>query len=175
MQKKTKLFQVVNNFSVKNFVFPFNNGVAFVKDEKYSLAFIDCDGQKKVCSGKVKAFKGWNVVFLRGLLYFFVGIVLYIKLLLVEDKNNDRPKDEQSKSYVKAKNITYFSNYLLLFAFIFLAFLFGFVVLGFVPNFLSGKLVGEQNYYLHSFIVAIFRTAFIYLVLRTYWVQAGCF
>ncbi len=154
---------------MKNFVFPFNNGVAFVKDEKYSLAFIDCDGQKKVCSGKVKAIKGWNVFFWRGLLYFFVGIVLYIKLLLVEDKNNDRPKDEQNKSYAKAKNITYFSNYLLLFAFVFLAFLFGFVVLGFVANFVSDKIVGEQDFYLHSFIVALLRTAFIYisfLVLR---------
>lgn len=163
--KKTKTTKTVNNFRVKKFVFPFNNGVALVRDEKYSLAFIDSDGQKRVCSGKIKNSKGWGIIFWRGLLYFFVGIFLYIKMLLVEDKNNERPKEEQNKSYVKARNISYFSNYLLLFAFIFLAFLFGFVVLGFVPNFLSGKLVGEQNYYLHSFIVAIFRTAFIYLVL----------
>ena len=148
---------------MQKFVFPFNNGVAMIKEKKFSLAFIDNDGQKRAFSGEIKKSKGWGIIFVRGLLYFFVGIFLYIKMLFIEDKNNDRPKEQQNESYIKAKNISYFSNYILLIGFIFLAFLFGFVVLGFLANFLADKFVDAQNYYLHSFVVALIRTTFLFL------------
>ena len=97
MQKKTKLFQVVNNFRVKKFVFPFNNGVALVRDEKYSLAFIDSDGQKKVCSGKVKAFKGWNVFFCEAfyiflLEYFYTSKCFWWKIKIMKGQRKNKTK-----------------------------------------------------------------------------------
>ena len=148
---------------MKKFVFPFNNGVALVKDDKLCLSFIDSDGHKQICSEKIKSRKGWRIIFLRGLLYFFVGIFLYIKTLLLEENKNSRREEEQSRAYKRAQNLAYVSNFLLLFAFILLAFLFGFIVLGFLPNYFVEKLLPGSSYYLQSLLVGLFRTVAIYL------------
>lgn len=148
---------------MKKFVFPFNNGVALVKDDKLCLSFIDSDGHKQICSEKIKSRKGWRIIFLRGLLYFFVGIFLYIKTLLLEENQNSRKEEEQSRAYKRAQNLAYVSNFLLLFAFILLAFLFGFIVLGFLPNYFVEKLLPGSSYYLQSLLVGLFRTVAIYL------------
>lgn len=157
------LFVFGKNLFMKKFVFPFNNGVALVKDDKLCLSFIDSDGHKQICSEKIKSRKGWSIIFLRGLLYFFVGIFLYIKTLFLEENKNSRSEEEQSRAYKRAQNLAYVSNFLLLFAFILLAFLFGFIVLGFLPNYIVEKLLAGSSYYLQSLLVGLFRTVAIYL------------
>lgn len=151
------------NVGMKKFVFPFNNGVALVKNDKLCLSFIDSDGHKQICSEKIKSRKGWRIIFLRGLLYFFVGIFLYIKILLLEENKNSRREEEQSRAYKRAQNLAYVSNFLLLFAFILLAFLFGFIVLGFLPNYIVEKLLPDSSCHLQSFVIGILRFIIVYL------------
>ncbi len=148
---------------MKNFVFPLNNGLALVKDGRYCLAFIDCDGQKRVRSKNEKIGKGWSVPFLRGILYFFVGIFSYIKTLILEDEMNSRTEEEKTKSYTNSKQIEFISKYLLLFATILLAFIYGFVILGFGPSFILETVLKIQDRLLLRFLISLFRTLIIYL------------
>ena len=151
------------NFCVKNFVIPFNNGLGLVKDEKLCLAFINSDGKKQVVSKKIKKGKGWNIVFLRGLLYFFVGIFLYVKTLLLEERENVRSEEEQNRAYKNAQNFAYASNFLLLFALAMFAFLFSFVVLGFLPNLFVQKFLQGSSQLLQNFVIGLLRFAAVYL------------
>ncbi len=162
-QKSLQTKKSVKNINVKKFVFPFNNGLAIIKDEKLCLSFIDGDGQKRIECKRLSFKKLWGIAFLRGLLYFFVGIVLYIKALLLEDEINIRAKEEQNIEYANAKKMDFISNYFLLIAFILIGFIYGFFVLGVLPSFLIQWANISKDFYLNRFLIALFRTAVIYL------------
>ena len=148
---------------MNNFIFPFNNGLTVVKKDKTCISIINNDGVKQVAGRKIKARKVLSLPILRGIFFLFIGIYMYIKAIIEENKLNIRPKEEQNKTYKKSLNYEFVSNFLLLFATMLLSFLFGFVVLSFIPNFLVQKLVGTNNYYLKAFIIALFRVAIIYI------------
>ncbi len=147
-------------------VLPFGNGVAVCDGQKMCVCVVDESGEKKVGGCAVKPLgKVWELPFLRGLAYFFMGFSCYIKAFSVMQELCEREEKDKNKSFKIAGKINIASSYFVMIAVALSAFVFGFLALGFLPTFLAYKILGGGGeYYLGRFIIALLRFAILYVV-----------
>lgn len=145
---------------------PLGNGVGLYEKGRLCVSMIDEEGNKLVGGKMVKVWKKWtNWPFIRGIVYFLRGILLYISAFFLMEEIEDRPDKEKNKSFKIAKNISIASSYLMLIAMLVGAFVFGFVALALTPRLLFAKAFPYYtNYYFRSFMIALMRVAVIYIV-----------
>ena len=143
-------------------VLPLNNGVGIYEKGKLCVSTIDYQGEKRVDGAIVKENKKFlDKPFLRGFLYFFFGFYLYYKSFILQLDD----KEEKNNSAKSAKKINFFSDYIMLIACIVASFLVGFLVFGILPSIIFNRLFDLTNYYFHSFMIALFRSAIFYVIL----------
>lgn len=143
-------------------VLPLNNGVGIYEKGKLCVSTIDYQGEKRVDGAIVKENKKFlDKPFLRGFLYFFFGFYLYYKSFILQLDD----KEEKNNSAKSAKKINFFSDYIMLIACIVVSFLVGFLLFGILPSIIFNRLFDLTNYYFHSFMIALFRSAIFYVIL----------
>lgn len=144
---------------------PSTNGIACISQNKMTVAIITSHGNKKVEGKKCKQnFKLYKIPFLRGLIYFILGIFLFGKTYaccLKLDENKDEEKNNTDKI---ASGLNLVSMYVMLIASVIFGFLYAFIVLGILPAFFVKKAfgLGHDAILLHL-LCAIFRTGIVYL------------
>lgn len=148
-------------------VFPFSNGAALYQNGKLSASIISQSGDKKV-GGQIlkeqKKFFSFPVI--RGLVYFFYGLYLFVKAFLLTYTLDDQKDEETNKSYKKARKINFVSGYILLIAALIVMFIFGFLYLGVLPRYIFNFFFDKfWDYYFISFMIALFRIFLVYILL----------
>ena len=117
-----------------------------------------------MASKKIKKGKGWNIVFsARFAIFFLWAFFCMSKPYFWKREKMSGAKKSQNRAYKNAQNFVYASNFLLLFCFGLFAFLFGFVVLGFLPNLFVQKFLQGSSQLLQNFVIGLLRFAAVYL------------
>lgn len=148
-------------------IFPFSNGVALYQNGKLSISLISHTGEKKVGGVVLKEQKRFlSLPVIRGLVYFFYGLYLFVKAFLLTYTLDDQKDEETNKSYKKARKINFVSGYILLIAALIVMFIFGFLYLGVLPRYIFNFFFDKfWDYYFISFMIALFRTFLVYILL----------
>lgn len=142
------------------FVLPLTNGVGIYEKNKFCVSYIDSYGDKKIRGCNVKPYnKVFDLPFIRGYTYFFMSIYLYVKAFKLQREVGDK-----NKSAKNADNLGFLSSYIMLIAGAIVAFLIGLLLLGALPSFVFDKVFFSASYYFRSFIIALLRTAIVYLL-----------
>ncbi len=146
-------------------VFPLSNGVGLYQNNKLCVSMIDSDGNKKVYGKNIKPHKKFfNLPVIRGFTYFFKGIYLYTQSYIFQYQFDE--KEDKNKTAKDANKLNFASGYILLITSFIIAFLFGSIVLGFLPSYLFNyAFPSYTNYYFRSFIIALIRVAIFYIIL----------
>ena len=146
-------------------VFSMGNGVGLYQNNKLCVSVIDSNGDKKVFGKMIKPHKKfWDLPVIRGFTYFFKGLFLYAQSYIFQYQFDE--KEDKNKSAKDAGKINFASSYIMLFAGLIVAFLFGFLALGILPNFLFNKAFPDYlNYYFRSFMIALIRVAIVYIIM----------
>lgn len=163
---RLNLYAFVNNKSMDKCVFPFGNGVGVYENNKLCVSIVDQSGSKRV-GGKVLKphYKFFNFPIVRSFLYFFYGIYLYISAFLIGKNIDDRKEEDKNKTYKVASKLNITSGYMVLIASLIASFLFGLLVLGFLPHFIFKKaFTGEVDYFFKNFMIGTLRVAIIYVI-----------
>ena len=144
-------------------IFPLGNGAGVFDGEKLCVCIVDENGNKKVGGEKVKPVnKFFSFPFLRGIVFFFFGVVLYFKTFVLARGIDFKGK---KKRYKIAKNLTITSDFIALVSILLISFLFGLLGLNYLPKLIFSKMFsGELNYYLKSFIVALIKAGEIFVL-----------
>lgn len=147
-------------------MFPLGNGVCLYSKGKLCTSIIDQSGNKRVGRRDIKQNnKFFDLPFIRGLTYFFFGIYLYVLAYLSQVELDDRKEEEKNKSFKSAQKLNLTSGFIVLIAGFIFAFLFGFLALGILPNYIFNSLFPTYlNYYFRSFMIALIRTLLIYAI-----------
>ena len=147
-------------------MFPLGNGVCLYSKGKLCTSIIDQSGNKRVSRRDIKQNKKFfDLPFIRGLTYFFLGIYLYVLAYLSQVELDDRKEEEKNKSFKSAQKLNLTSGFIVLIAGLIFAFLFGFLALGILPNHIFNSLFPTYlNYYFRSFMIALIRTLLIYAI-----------
>ena len=175
---------------MKKFFFPAHNGVRCYNKNVYAQSYIE-KSQNKMCSGKTKnKIIFWDFPFFRGFQYFFFGFIAFFATLFninscdekCEDKKvkNKKIKKSNSKSEKNAKktqkteknlrkniDLSKFSwvgfGYFVL---LFIVFVGGVLLLGFVPAKLGWLIVDERgSFFLRNLLIAFLKLLFYFLIL----------
>lgn len=151
---------------MENVVFPLSCGLGLFQNSSLCVSVISSEGEKKVGGDNLKPVtKFWDKPFLRGLLYFFYGIILYVKTYLKVFSLFDRPKEEQNKSFVSQRKLSLTSAFIAFVAIAVFSFILALLLFGALPKFIfSHAFPNSENYYFKSFIVALLRASFLILV-----------
>lgn len=154
----------VNNLNMDKYIFPLGNGIGMCDGEKLCVSVIDSNGEKKVGGKEIKSLsKVWEYPLLRGIIFFFRGLGLYISSFLLSIDLEDRPEKEKNKSFKIAGRINVASSYLILVALVVASFVFGFLALGIFPAFMFNRIFPlHSNYYFRCFMIGVFRFVVIY-------------
>ncbi len=148
-------------------LFPSVNGISCLTENKWTVAIINCHGNKKVSGSlskiKMKIFDIW---FVRGIAFFILGIFCFIKTYLNCSKLDEQEDDDKNVAEKIANRLNIASIYVLLFASVVLGFLFAFLVLGVLPPFVIKRAFGTgySKIALNTF-TSILRVALIYLTM----------
>ena len=158
-----------NNQIMDKIVFPMDNGVGLYENGKLCVSVIDSSGNKHVDGSLIKSGpKFFELPVLRGFVYFFMGIYLYVKCIITSLAlgGTAAKKEEQNRSAKKAKSFTLASGYVMLLATLLIGFLFGFLGLGMLPSYLFERAFGKfTSYYFRAFMIALIRFAIVYVIL----------
>lgn len=142
-------------------IFPAPNGLSLCCDEKQVLAVTDVSGQKKLKSFKTKnKIIFWHIPFVRGLQYFFCGLVMWLKSLVLSfDLSRKENKIKDLKKYYVKKII-----YLL--ACVVVGIALAELLLGFASNQISYWLVDEKGkMLLRNFVMTVCKVVFFFVIL----------
>ena len=163
-QNMIKIITFGNNRFMNRFILPMGNGVGLFLNNKLCVSIIDSNGDKKVNGRILKAQKSKFLDFpiVRGFVYFFKGLYLYFITYILQMQLEESGEDK-NKSAKQAGKINFASGYILLIALFIIAFLFGLLVLGFLTSNVINLGFEFSDYYLKSFMVALFRVAVVYL------------
>lgn len=151
---------------MEKIVLPLGNGIGVYDKGRLCVSIIDENGNKKVGGRKVKELKKFlTLPFIRGFVFLFYGLWLYLQTFFLMEELADRPENEKNKSFKVAKNVTIASIYIVLIAMLIASFLFGFLVLAILPSYLFGKAFPDgSSYYFRSFIISLLRFSFLYII-----------
>ena len=140
-------------------VFPTYNGVVVHSDDKKVISAINCDGKKKLKSFRCKnKIIFWHFPFVRGIQYFFCGVVGLLQAFLLSNDICETTK-------VRNKDINkYYTQKLIILGIVALvAILFAAIVLGFLPGKLGYLIVPYYgNEILRNFVVFLIKFALFY-------------
>ncbi len=152
---------------MEKMILPMGNGLGLYEKDRLCVSIIDSSGNKRVGGKKIKPLnKFFFLPIIRGVTFFFLGIVLYFSSLGLSQELEDRPENEKNKSFKIAKNVTIASSFLVAIATLVASFLYGLIVLAYLPNLLFNEAFPQfESYYFRSFIIALLRFSFIYLSL----------
>jgi len=146
---------------MKTIYFPSPNGICLSCDEKQVLAVTDETGQKKLRSFKKKnKVVFWHFPLIRGLQFFFCGIVLFFNALISSfDLVGKSAKVKDLKKYYTKKII-------ILIAVVVVSVGLSELLLGFVPNQLAYLIVDHRgNRLLRNLVMLAFKIAVFYLIM----------
>ena len=150
------------------FYFPCSNGIGCYSENGVTVALVTADGSKKVQSkpSKNKVIFA-NIFFLRGLQYFFCGLVAMFSVFNASYSLSNYEEGAISKAISKRLYIS--ARYLFILVTIIFSFLLTFLVLGYFPAKASFWIIGTSaNLYLRCFIIALIRVAVVYLALLAF-------
>ncbi len=155
-----------NNRCMEKIIFPFNYGVGVYEKGRLCASNINPSGNKNVGGKFVKQpGKFFSLPFIRGLVYLFWGLWLYVSSYNLLMQLDERPESEKNKSFKIAKNVSIASTYIVLIAVAVAGFLFGFLALAVLPSYLYNKAFSGGTYYFRAFMIALFRFALLYILL----------
>ncbi len=156
-----------NNQYMEKMILPLGNGLGLYEKDKLCVSIIDSSGNKRVGGKQIKSInKAFFLPIIRGFTFFFLGIYLYFSSFVLSQDLDSRPENEKNKSFKIAKNITVASSFLVIVATAVAAFLYGLIVLAYLPNLLFAKAFPYyENYYFRALIISLLRFCFIYLSL----------
>ena len=145
---------------MKIIIFPAPNGMSLCCDEKQVTSVTDVSGQKKLKSFKSKnKIIFWHFPFLRGLQYFFCGLLMLFKSLVLSFDLSGKPQKvkDLKKYYIKKL------SYIIACAVVGIAL--AELLLGFVPNKLAYLLVDSRgSALLRNFVMTVFKIVVFFVV-----------
>ena len=144
------------------YIFPTTNAVVVHFQDKKVFSAINCDGQKKLFSYMEKnKIIFWHFSFIRGLQYFFCGIVALLNafLLSMEVCSGKKTKKEDEKPFL-------IQNLLLLIAVFVFGVAYSALILGYLPARLGFLIVGFKTLSIYrNLVILAFRILFFFVTL----------
>ncbi len=155
------MFFCVNNLVVK-YYFPSSSGVSVYSDGQVTTAIIDNHGRKRVGSAKTKnKIIFWNFFLLRGLQYFFCGLIAQFNaFVLTEKMHTDLSEDKLLKKVSEKLNIA--TRYVQLITASICGLIIGFLVFDLLPTYLAG-LIYEEGGVVQGLIIGLIKVAMIFI------------
>ncbi len=156
------MFFCGNNLSMK-YYFPSSSGASVYNDGQITTAIIDNNGRKRVGIEKTKnKIIFWNIFLLRGLQYFFCGMVAQINAFVLTDKLHTDLGEEKLLNKV-AEKLNIATRYVQLITASLLGLIIGFLGFDLLPSYLS-NLIFEDNGVVQGLIIALIKIAFIFII-----------
>ena len=151
---------------MRKLFFPTGNGIGVIEERKMSVAIVNQYGNKKVGKVRVKKAPFMKIPFLRGIAFFFYGICGMSKVFFKGQALEKESGRGQNSSAQVAKGLLFASNYIMFFASLIFALLFSLFVFGLLPSYLLKKFIlPEEDYYLFTFLLALFRCVLFVLTM----------
>lgn len=151
---------------MKYLFFPGITGVRCQNKTRYAVSAVDSRGAKRLKTGKLKnKVVFWNIPIIRGITYFFCGIVATIKTgvdaLALSGASIEKGVSDKVAEKLNVKIEVVAMTFLLVISLAISLFLFGFI-----PAKLSFLFIGmSMNFVLRNFIIALTKVAIFFIIL----------
>ena len=151
---------------MKYLFFPGITGVRCQSKTRYAVSAVDSRGAKRLKTGKLKnKVVFWNIPIVRGITYFFCGVVATIKTSIdsmeLSGTSIERGMSDKVAEKLNVKKEVVAMTFLLLISLGISLFLFGFI-----PAKLSFLFIGmSMNFVLRNFIIALTKVAIFFIIL----------
>ena len=151
---------------MKYLFFPGITGVRCQSKTRYAVSAVDSRGAKRLKTGKLKnKVVFWNIPIVRGITYFFCGVVATIKTgidsIELSGTSIERGMSDKVAEKLNVKKEVVAMTFLLVISLAISLFLFGFI-----PAKLSFMFIGmSMNFVLRNFIIALTKVAIFFIIL----------